>query len=85
MFDSGASSHMSSGAGIPSSYPTPSSPSSIVVGDGSTLPIVGLGSSSLNTPSRSLSLLEILISPSLIKNLVSVRAFTRDNSVSVEV
>ena len=67
VFDSGASSHMSSGAGIPFSSPTPSSPSSIVVGDGSTLPIVGLGSASLNTPYRSISLLKFSSLPPLSK------------------
>ena len=84
ILDSGASSHMGSGSGILSSPPHPSTPSTIIVGDGSALPITTVGSASLPTNSRSLSLLDILISPSLIKNLVSVRAFTRDNSVSVE-
>ena len=84
VFDSGASSHMGSGSGItpiPSHHP---SSTRIVVGNGSTLPITGVGSAVLPSTSRPLSLLEILISPSLTKNLVSVRAFTRDNSVSVE-
>lgn len=84
VFDSGASSHMGSGFGINSTPRPPNSPSHIIVGDGATLPITGTGSLHLSTPSRPLSLLNILISPNLIKNLVSVRAFTRDNFVSIE-
>lgn len=84
IFDSGASSHMGFGSGISFTPTNPSSPSSIDVGNGALLPITGVGSTSFPTPSRPLSLLEILISPSLIKKLISVRVFTRDNSVSVE-
>ncbi|KAE8815986.1 Retrotransposon protein [Hordeum vulgare] len=84
ILDSGASSHMGSGSGIPSFPLPPSYPSFTIVGDGSALPITGIGFASLPTTSRPLNLLDILISPSLIKNLVPVRAFTRDNSVFVE-
>jgi hypothetical protein len=59
-------------------YPTPSS---IVVGDGSLLPVVGTGSTEL---SHSLFLNNILVSPQIIKNLISVRQFTIDNNCSVE-
>jgi hypothetical protein len=84
VFDSGASSHMGSGSGIHLS-PRPSNfPSHIIVGDGSSLPITGTGSIHFRTSTRPLSLLNILVSPKLIKNLVSVRAFTRDNFVSIE-
>jgi hypothetical protein len=75
---------MSSGFGITSSSLSQNSASQIVVGDGSTLPITGVGFLIFPTSPRSLSLDNILISPGLIKNLVSIRAFTRDNLVSIE-
>jgi hypothetical protein len=58
-------------------YPTPS----IVVGDGSLLPVVGIGSTELP---HSLFLNNILVSPQIIKNLISVRQFTINNNCSVE-
>lgn len=58
--------------------------SHIVVGNGATVPISTAGSGAIPTPSTSLSLHNILYSPSIIKNLVSVRALTHDNFVSVE-
>jgi histone deacetylase 1/2 len=56
-------------------------PSTIVVGNGATLPVVGTGYSILLGPFR---LNNVLIAPDIIKNLLSVRKFTTDNFVSVE-
>ena len=56
-------------------------PSSIVVGNGATLPVVGTGYSTLPGPFR---LNNVLLAPDIIKNLLSVRQFTTDNHVSVE-
>jgi len=61
--------------------PSSSFPSSIVVGNGATLPVVGTDFSILPGPFR---LNNVLIAPDIIKNLLSVRKFTTDNSVSVE-
>jgi hypothetical protein len=61
--------------------PTSSFPSSIVVGNGATLPVVGTGYSTLNGPFH---LNNVLIAPDIIKNLLSIRQFTIDNFVSVE-
>ena len=82
-FDSGATSHMTS---HPSTLSHISSmrypfPSSIVVDDGSLLPVTATGSTSLSGP---LTLNNVLVSPRLIKNLISVRQFTTDNNCSVE-
>jgi len=63
---------------LPLRYPTPSS---IVVGNGSIMPITATGSTEL---SSSLRLNNVLMSPQLIKNLISVRQFTIDNNCSVE-
>jgi hypothetical protein len=80
--DSGATSHMASHPGILSSShpPCSSTPSSIIVGDGSYLPITATGSASVGN----LHLNNVLVSPQIIKNLVSVRRFTTDNNCSVE-
>ena len=56
----------------------------IIVGDGTSLPVSHVTSTSLPTSSQPLHLDNILVSTSLIKNLISVRALTRDNFVSVE-
>ena len=71
-FDSGATSHMSSNSStlshdVPSWYPTPSS---IVVGNGSLLPVTSTGNVDL---ASNLHLNNVLVSPQLIKNLISVR------------
>jgi hypothetical protein len=59
-------------------YPTPSL---IVVSNGSLLPVVGTGSTELP---HSLFLNNILVSPQIIKNLISLRQFTINNNCSVE-
>jgi hypothetical protein len=75
---------MASHPGSTSSFTPSSSPSSIIVGNGATLPVHYTRTVSFPTNTGSLHLNNVLISPSLIKNLVSVRALTRDNNVSVE-
>ena len=56
-------------------------PSSIVVGNGSLLPVTFTGTATLPGP---FSLNNVLVSPSLIQNLISVCQFTSDNNCSVE-
>jgi hypothetical protein len=73
--DSGASYHTTPDAGILSSTSPPPLPSSIVVGNGSTLPITS------KSPFR---LTNVLVAPNIIQNLLSVRQFTTDNSCSME-
>jgi hypothetical protein len=84
--DSGAGAHMVNNAGIISSSQPPSSsnPSSIIVGNGAILPVTSVGSHSFFTPRRPLILSNVVISPSIIKNLISVRRFTTDNNCSIE-
>ena len=82
--DTGASAHMTSHPGNLSTM-TPSSTSSrIIVGNGHALPITHTGSATFPSTSTPLSLNNVLVSPNLIQNLVSVRSLTRDNSVTVE-
>jgi hypothetical protein len=73
---------MANHPGILTSSPPPLN-TSIIVGNGAPLPVHHMGSSTIPTPSSTLHLCNVLISPHLIKNLISVRAPTRDNLVSV--
>jgi len=83
-FDTGASSHMLSSPGnFPSSSLRPSS-SSITVGNGARLPIKHQAHAIIPTATSPLHLNDVLVSPHLIKNLISVRRLTRDNNVSIE-
>jgi hypothetical protein len=81
--DSGASSHMTSTDGILLSR-LPPSYTSITVGNGHNLPITYRGSSVLPTSSSTFTLSDVLVVPSLVRNLLSVRQFTRDNNCSIE-
>jgi len=82
-FDTGATSNIASDAGILSTSFAPSghSPSSIIVGNGNLLPVTAIGNTVLP---HKLHLNNVLVSPDLIKNLISVRQFTTDNNCSVE-
>jgi hypothetical protein len=75
---------MASHPGILSSRSTHTVPRHIVVGNGNQLTSTCTGNSIIPTSSSPLQLHNILIAPQLVKNLISVRALTRDNSVSVE-
>jgi hypothetical protein len=84
--DSGAGARMVNNAGILSSLHTPSSssPSSIIMGNGASLPVTSIGSHSFPTERRPLVLSNVLVSPSIIKNLIYVHHFTTDNNCSIE-
>jgi hypothetical protein len=83
--DSGALSHMIVYQGTLSNYfPSLSRNSHIVVGNGSHLPILGLGHSHLQAPSVNFLLAFVLHTPSLVSNLISVHKFTKDNWCSIE-
>lgn len=82
--DSGATAHMTANPGTLHSLSPNSSPNQIVVGNGGRLPITHTGHGSLITTNSPLVLRNVLLSPSLITNLLSVRQLTRENPVSVE-
>lgn len=73
--DSGASTHMTSEHGnLTSSHPLSSvAHSYAIVGNGSHLPITHTCTASLPTPDFSFQLHNVLVTPNLIKNLISVR------------
>ena len=81
--DSRASFHTTPYASILTSThpPSPSCPSSIIVGDGSAHPVTSVGDSILPGSFR---LHNVLVAPNIIHNLLSVRQFTIDNSCSIE-
>jgi hypothetical protein len=54
------------------------------VGNGARLPVTHQARTVIPTASSPLHLNDVLVSPSLIKNLISVRRLTRDNNVSIE-
>lgn len=84
--DTGATAHMTSDTGILSFThpPTSRDPSHIVVGNGSSIPITAIGKTNLHHTNCSFTLNDILCSPAIIKNLISVRRFVFDNWCSVE-
>nr|GEZ91706.1 hybrid signal transduction histidine kinase M [Tanacetum cinerariifolium] len=57
---------------------------SVVVGEGCFIPVTNSGHSVLSTPFCPLCLNNVLITPNIVKNLISVRQFVRDNSCTVE-
>jgi hypothetical protein len=62
----------------------PSTPLHITVGNGNNLPVSSRGTSTLATPHSNFVLNNVLVVASLIRNLLSVRQFTRDNHCSIE-
>jgi hypothetical protein len=81
--DSGTSYHTTPDVGTLSySHPSHSSlPSSIVVGNSSTLPVTSVGDSVLPRPFH---LKNVLVAPHIIQNLLTICRFTTDNSCSIE-
>jgi hypothetical protein len=67
------------------SSPTSSTPSSIIVGNGALLPITAIGSHTFSFPRRNIVLNNVLVSPHIIKNLISIRRFTTNNNCSIEI
>jgi hypothetical protein len=78
--DSGASSHVTGKMGnLTTSHSTLGhhTPRHIIVGNGSKLPILFVGSVKIS--SHPLYLQNVVVSLTIVKNLISVRQFTRDN------
>jgi hypothetical protein len=83
VLDTGATSHTSSSDGIlQSRLPPPAS--GITVGNSCTIPITCRGNSTLSTPTSTFRLTDVLIAPTLVRNLLSVRQFTHDNNCFIE-
>jgi hypothetical protein len=82
--DTGASSHMTASPGNLSSFFACNTFSSILIGNGARLSISYIGQSTLPNPTRNFSLNNFLVTPNIIKNLIYVRQFTRENNCSIE-
>ncbi|GKF77012.1 hypothetical protein Tco_0229482 [Tanacetum coccineum] len=82
--DTGTSSHLADNTSILTSCSNSSIYPSVFVGNGHSIPVTHTGHSFLHTSSKPLHLNHILVTPHIIKNLILVRQFTRDNDVSVE-
>ncbi|CAA7037227.1 unnamed protein product [Microthlaspi erraticum] len=82
--DTGATNHVTADQGtLRSVFNTRAYPP-VKVGNGSYAPVTNLGNGSIPSQSRALSLQNVLVCPSIIKNLISVRRFSIDNKCSVE-
>jgi hypothetical protein len=83
VIDSGASYHTTPTTGMLSRShpPPPTHPTSIVVGNSSTLPVTSVGASVLPGP---FYLNDVLVAPHTTHNLLSVPRFSTDNSCSIE-
>jgi hypothetical protein len=81
IMDTGASSHMANNPGILCSSSPPPLNTSIIVDNGVPLSIHSIGPSVIPTSCSPLHLRNVLVSPHLIKNLISVHALTCDNFV----
>ncbi|GJY45819.1 reverse transcriptase domain-containing protein [Tanacetum coccineum] len=58
--------------------------STVSVGDGHSIPVTNTGHSILSTPSKSLKLNNVLITPHIAKKSIFVRQFVRDNDCTIE-
>ncbi|GKD00115.1 ribonuclease H-like domain-containing protein, partial [Tanacetum coccineum] len=57
---------------------------SVSVGDSHSIRVTNTGHNILPTPFKSLHLNNVLITPHIVKNLISVRQFVRDNNCTIE-
>jgi hypothetical protein len=77
VMDTSASRHMHSSEGILLSR-SPAAHSSIIVGNGAHIPVTSRGSCILAIDTSNFILNNILVIPSIVRNLLSVSQFTRD-------
>ena len=82
--DTGAYSHLNSKANNLSIIYNKNIYPYVFVGDGKSIPVTKTGHSLLPNPHRPLHLHNVLITPHILKILISDRQFTRDNKVSIE-
>ncbi|GJX49056.1 ribonuclease H-like domain-containing protein, partial [Tanacetum coccineum] len=82
--DTGASSHLNNSTTSLSTVLNSCMYSTVLVGDGHSIPVTNTGHRILPTPLKSLRLNNVLIIPHIVKNLISVRQFVRDNDCTIE-
>nr|GEV19081.1 ribonuclease H-like domain-containing protein [Tanacetum cinerariifolium] len=82
--DTGATSHLNSNARNLSTLFNKRLFSSIHVGDGNSITVTNTGHRIIHSYHCPLHLHNVLVTPNIIKNLIFVRQFTRDNSCTIE-
>ncbi|GJR06596.1 ribonuclease H-like domain-containing protein [Tanacetum coccineum] len=82
--DTGASSHLNNSTTSLSEIFNTCIYPSILVGDSHSIPVTNTGHSILPTPFKSLHLNNVLITPRIVKNMIYVRQFVRDNNCIIE-
>ncbi|GJT52593.1 ribonuclease H-like domain-containing protein [Tanacetum coccineum] len=82
--DTGATSHLSSHTGNLQTSFLNRNFYSVIVGNGSSIHVTHSGHVQIPNPYRPLHLRNVLVTPNIIKNLVSVRKFTTDNKCSID-
>ncbi|GKD12188.1 ribonuclease H-like domain-containing protein [Tanacetum coccineum] len=82
--DTGASSHLNSSAHNLSTIFNSRMYPSVLVGDGKSIPVTNTGHSTLPTPYRPLHINNVLVTPNIVKNLIYVRQFVRENKCTIE-
>nr|GEU44975.1 putative reverse transcriptase domain-containing protein [Tanacetum cinerariifolium] len=82
--DTCASSHLNSSTSNLSTIFNSCMYPSVLVGDGKSIPVTNTGHSTLRTPHCTIHLNNVLITPNIVKNLISVRQFVRDNKCTIE-
>nr|GFA70510.1 ribonuclease H-like domain-containing protein [Tanacetum cinerariifolium] len=83
-FDIGASSHLNNSINSLSKKFNTCMYPSVSVGDDHSILVTNTGHSILPTPFKSLHLNNVLITPHIVKNLIYVRQFVRDNNCTIE-
>ncbi|GJW48477.1 ribonuclease H-like domain-containing protein [Tanacetum coccineum] len=82
--DTGASSHLNFNASNLSTIFDKRLFPSVHVGDGESMPVTNTGHIIIPSHHRPLHLHNVLVTPNIIKNLIFVRQFTRDNNCTIE-
>ncbi|GJR90221.1 ribonuclease H-like domain-containing protein [Tanacetum coccineum] len=82
--DTGASSHLNFNASNLSTILDKRLFPSVHVGDGKFIPVTNTGHNIIPSHHHPLHLHNVLVTPNIIKNLISVRQFTRDNNCTIE-
>nr|GEX08689.1 hybrid signal transduction histidine kinase M [Tanacetum cinerariifolium] len=82
--DTGSSSHLNSNVSNLRTVFNQRLFPSVHVGDGNSIPVINTGDCTIPSAYRPLHLHNVLVTPNIIKNLIYVRQFTRDNNCTIE-
>nr|GEX96222.1 hybrid signal transduction histidine kinase M [Tanacetum cinerariifolium] len=82
--DTGLSSHLNSNASNLRTIFNQRLFPSVHVGDGNSIPVINTGHCTIPSAHRPLHLHNVLVTPNIIKNLIYVCQFTRDNNCTIE-